>query len=613
LNKRIDRRTAPRYNVHLLNDRQRAVLASFLGPHRSILALLCVLSAAVAAVEAATILAVLPLSSALFGRTDAALGSGGQFLYRCLDSLGTDRVTASALLLLALVSCKSALSLASEWLISRLSGDILQEAKDLAFAAYARAPYRYFVETPQGKIVYALTVAPQKLSYVVLKVPQLFIDAVRVSALGGVLFWLSPRLTLLLIVGGWGLDRLLSRQTAGLSYNSGGERQKAVARQAVLLNEFVNGFKEISVLGAKRAWLNAFSEAGRVFRRHYIRDSVLLALPKNALETAALGLGSLSLLLLHWRDQQALLAAAPLAVPFALAGLKLLPALANVSRSRMEIHGALPDIEAVHASLAADFPQARMGGRPFDGLKEGVRFEGVRLSYGDGAEALRGVDLEIPKGRTVALVGDSGGGKTSVVNVLLGLYEPTAGRVLIDGHPLSELDLEAWQRRIGIVSQEPFLAHATVAENIRLGREGFGAAEIERAARVANIHDFIMTLPRGYDTLVGEKGLKLSGGQRQRISIARAVLGQPEILLLDEATSALDSASEKAVQDALTEASRGRTVVQVAHRLSTIEGAHRIHVLHQGRVIEQGGHGELLALGGRYAAFHALQTQGPAS
>ena len=220
---------------------------------------------------------------------------------------------------------------------------------------------------------------------------------------------------------------------------------------------------------------------------------------------------------------------------------------------------------------------------------------------------LDGLDLEVPAGSTVAVVGPSGGGKTTTCSLLPRFYDVDAGAVEIDGIDVRDVTLESLRAAIGIVQQDVYLFGGTVRENIAYGRPGADDAAIEAAARKANVHDFVMSLPDGYDTLVGERGARLSGGQKQRIAIARVFLRDPRILILDEATSALDNESERAIQASLEELSRGRTTLMIAHRLSTIRSASLIAVVEDGRVVEQGTHDELLARGGTYARYYRLQ------
>jgi subfamily B ATP-binding cassette protein MsbA len=236
-----------------------------------------------------------------------------------------------------------------------------------------------------------------------------------------------------------------------------------------------------------------------------------------------------------------------------------------------------------------------------------VAFRGVTFRYPSGERVLEGIDLEIAQGEAVALVGPSGAGKTSLANLIMRFYDPTEGRVEVDGRDVRGVTLRSLRSQIGLVPQETILFAGTIEENIRYGREGASAEEVAAAAKAANAHEFIAALPKGYDTEVGEQGAKLSGGQRQRVAVARALLKDPRILILDEATSSLDAESEALVQEALERLMKGRTTLIIAHRLSTIQRADRILVLSEGRIVEQGRHEELLTRGGAYSRLYRLQ------
>lgn len=253
---------------------------------------------------------------------------------------------------------------------------------------------------------------------------------------------------------------------------------------------------------------------------------------------------------------------------------------------------------------------SREGGKPFLQLQNSIAFEGVSLCYStDLSPALSQVSFTLTKGQMLALVGPSGAGKSSIADLLLGLYTPTAGRILIDGQPLDSLDLSSWQQRLGVVSQDTFLFNASIAENIAFGTPEATRKRIEEAATAAQAACFIEELPQGYNTLVGERGYRLSGGQKQRLSLARAILNYPELLILDEATSALDSQSERLVQKAIERFERGHTVLVIAHRLSTIVRADQILVLDGGQVVERGDHSSLLAQRGLYSQLWQQQSQ----
>ena len=281
-----------------------------------------------------------------------------------------------------------------------------------------------------------------------------------------------------------------------------------------------------------------------------------------------------------------------------------------------EIKQSLIDMEKMFALLGqnreiADAPGAqplvtRGGGAP--GAPGGsVRFDDVRFGYDPDREILHGVSFEIPAGKTVAVVGPSGSGKSTLARLMFRFYDVNSGRISIDGQDIRDVTQKSLREAIGIVPQDTVLFNDTVEYNIAYGRTGADRAAVEGAARSAHIHSFIASTPKGYDTIVGERGLKLSGGEKQRVAIARTLLKNPPIMIFDEATSALDSANERAIQAELQSAARNRTALVIAHRLSTVVDAHQILVMEEGRIVERGTHAELVARGGRYAEMWQLQ------
>ncbi|MBE7940672.1 MULTISPECIES: ABC transporter ATP-binding protein/permease [Ramlibacter] len=277
-----------------------------------------------------------------------------------------------------------------------------------------------------------------------------------------------------------------------------------------------------------------------------------------------------------------------------------------------EIKQSLTDLDKMFALMAREREVAdRTDAQPLGGLAQPtVRFEHVGFAYEPARPILHDLSFEIPAGKTVAVVGPSGSGKSTLARLLYRFYDVQQGRIAIAGQDIREVTQSSLRQAIGIVPQDTVLFNDTVEYNIAYGRPGASHAEIEEAARAARIHDFIASTPKGYQTMVGERGLKLSGGEKQRVAIARTLLKDPPILIFDEATSALDSANERAIQGELQGVARGKTALVIAHRLSTVVDAHQILVMEAGRILERGTHAELLAQGGRYAEMWALQQQG---
>ena len=316
-------------------------------------------------------------------------------------------------------------------------------------------------------------------------------------------------------------------------------------------------------------------------------------------------IAALSLLLLGGRSSGVL----PSLVTFVLALQKLNGRITILTATFNQLADNSGRFQRLNQILSPEGKQfRRLGGLPLGPLQQSISLEKVSLRYAPELEpALSDISLLLPKGQMLGLVGPSGAGKSSIADLLTGLYAPTAGRILIDGTPLEQLDLAGWQQRLGVVSQDTFLFNATISENIAFGTPGATQGKIEAAATAAQAAGFIESLPNGYNTLVGERGYRLSGGQRQRLSLARAILREPELLILDEATSALDSQSERLVQEAIERFERNHTMLVIAHRLSTIVRADQILVLEGGRVVQRGTHASLLAEGGTYQRLWAQQ------
>lgn len=591
-----------------MNPTQRNVLLHFLKGYWKAYSLIFFFSILIAAFEALHVALLYPILNTLLN-AEPQPGRLMDLLQRLTQWLSiNDPLITGCILLILITPLKGLLSIFYEFLVSWASARVLYRTKQNVLDKYADAPYAFFLENKIGRLMHYALTSPTRLAFILTRIPQLIVEFLRVCAILALLLSIHMPATLGLIAIAVLMNAASGYISRKLSYTMGKGRVEAGAMQSTLFNEWLSGIKHISVFGAKNWWLDRFDAASRRFNELYVKDATLLAAPKNLYETIAItGLFG-TMLVLKLKAPESLYASLPIAGTFSMALLKMLPSLTILSRCRMEIMGSLPDVEGIHEALAMRFDRPADGKEKFKSLTSSVRIDNISFAYPQRGKVLDKLSFEIEGQKTTSIVGDSGSGKTTILNLLLGLMHPQEGRILIDNTPLADFTMRSWLDRVAVVSQDTFIFHGTIKENILFGRSGYNDDAIKDAAQIAHAHAFISEMPEGYDTTVGERGMKLSGGQQQRIAIARAILGQPEILFFDEATSALDTLSEAAVQEAIAQASQGRTVLQIAHRLSTIERSDKIVVLEKGRVGEEGTHTELLAKNGLYSRFHSQNT-----
>ena len=422
---------------------------------------------------------------------------------------------------------------------------------------------------------------------------------------------LSWQLTLVCMLGlpFFAPMRTLMRRTLKRAHR----RQQQSAKRVEVLLQIISGIRMVKAFGSEERRVQEFratdeevtARALKVQRSRSAADALTAFINNFLAMLLAVGGGFLIL--------RGLLPVQPgeLVMFLVLVG-NLYQPLKRVVKQFTSLQDSMASVQRTteYLNLPTDSPDLP-GAVAFPGLQGPIRFENVSFSYVEGQPVLHDVSFEIPRGATVALVGPSGGGKSTICDLLLRFYDPTVGRLTVNGKDARSFTRATMLQKTAVVTQSPFLFHTSIGENIRQGSTGATQADIEAAAEAAQIHDFIMEQPDGYDEEVGESGVRLSGGQRQRMTIARALVRNPEILVLDEATSSLDTSSEKAVQEALDTLQEGRTTLVVAHRLSTVRNADLILVLQGGRIVAQGTHDELVGDGGLYAELVKMQDLGP--
>jgi ATP-binding cassette, subfamily B, bacterial PglK len=514
----------------------------------------------------------------------------------------------AGLLVLLLFVGTLALKALTTYAIVRFSTMRLHTLACRLLAAYLRQPYEFFLGRNTAALAKSiLSEATEVANGVLVPAMRLLSGAFVAAALFALLVAIEPILALVVaaVLGGiYAVSYLLTRDFTG---RVGAARLQANRRRFILTNEILSAVKELRVLGREAAYLDRFHGPSLRFARYHASGIVVRELPRYAIEAIAFG-GMLGALLYLLRRQGGVHDALPLVALYGFAGYRLLPILQQVFSNLSYLRFGRAAIDALYADLvqkAAREVEASVV-VPLR-LSDGLRLERVSYQYPDAQRsALTNIDVTIRAGSNVAFVGRTGAGKTTVIDIILGLLVPTEGRVLVDNQPLGRGTMRPWQRNVGYVPQSTFLADDTVAANIALGlpNEQIERDRVERAARVAHIHDFIVSKLRdGYETVVGERGIRLSGGERQRLAIARALYHDPDIIVFDEATSALDDATERAVMEAIYGLGSEKTIITIAHRLSTVRNCERIYVLDQGRLVDEGS---FEALSARSTAFRRL-------
>ncbi len=519
-----------------------------------------------------------------------------------------------SLLLLAVYSLKNVFGYLAAVQAGTMRCLILRDVRDQMHGKMLRLPVGYFVQHSKGEMLSRFSSDISEYEENILISLQTLVTAVASIVLYlTMLFYMDVRLTLFTLVTFPIVAFVISRISRRL------KRQSKVLQEKndhimSLIEETMTGLKIVKAYNAIDFSNRRFQDVTadyRKLRTHLYRNSYLASpisdTMGNIIVICILLFGSALIF-------QGKGLAPELFISYIILFVLVIAPVKDLSTAFSQIKKGQACSERIVDFLsqqeAGDVQVRQEALKNFQGLTTGIDLRNVTFSYGEHSDVvLKNVCLTIPKGKKIALTGSSGGGKSTLMDLLMRYYEPQQGEILVDGDPLSHYDVASWRKRLGAVAQDTVLFNDTVFRNIAFGSPAATLQQVQEAARIANAHDFIMQLPRGYDTNIGDGGSMLSGGQRQRLSIARAILRNPDLLMLDEATSALDTESEYQVQQALRQALQGRTALIIAHRLSTIVSCDEIVVLEKGEIVERGTHSDLLALGGRYKQLWDTSTR----
>ena len=491
---------------------------------------------------------------------------------------------------------------------ARTSMKISTETKSKVFRKYTQSDYQFFVDNRQGDLFFGAKGGAEAVTASVQSFNTAIIEIITFTTVLLLLFSISWKATIGVIFCGlvyWYVSRILARK---VSYIAGQGMQTASKEENVVLNESLTGTKQIIAASMFPEWQKRFDDVVRTRYRFWIKNRVWSQIPPrllNLLMYLSIAAIVMTIWIFYndiWEYQM------PLIGTYAFAVFRLLPHVVAGGTLLMGVMTFLPNLELIYELLEdKTYSKIINGTREFSRLRSGIELRNVSFAHKNKDDYIvNDASLRVDKNKLTALVGPSGAGKSTIVDLILRLYDLDKGVILIDGVDIKEYDIDSFRRKVGFVGQEAFIYNASVKDNIEFGTE-YEREDLIEAAHCANAHEFIQQLEEGYDTIIGDRGIKLSGGERQRIAIARAIIRKPDILIMDEATSALDNISERIVQRAIDSVSESCTTLIIAHRLSTIRNADAIYVIDGGKIVESGTHKQLINKKGKYWELYSVQ------
>jgi len=574
--------------------------------HRKHLALLSILVLLSGIAEIVGIASIMPFMGMVVSPDIVTNNHYLDFLYHYLSfSSTTTFLRFIGVIVLSIMLVSNLISALTIWGVLQFSFSLGKDLSNKMFSSYLNHSYVFFLNRNSSELVQnILWEIGRIVNGILIPLLTVYAKIVVAASILVLLVWMNPQLALVvgLVLGGaYSLVFFLVRKSLS---KSGNEVAVENAKRTQIAYETLGGIKDIKLLGRERDFYDRFQKPIELYALYQSRSQMISLLPRYALETLAYG-GIIVIVIYLLAVQKSASHTLPMMALYALAGYRIMPALQQIFANLASVRFNISAVERITKDLKTLSPQ-KDGDHPVPSPETtplpftgSISLENIVFRYTDRPEpVLKGVSLSIKANTTIGIVGSTGSGKTTTLDILLGLLEPESGRLIVDGIPISKENVRAWQANIGYVPQQIMLMDDTIERNIAFGipDDKVDREKVVKAAKLAHLHDFIeKELEKGYETEIGEKGVRLSGGQRQRIGIARALYHEPSVLVLDEATSALDNITENVIMEALHTLSRQKTILMVAHRLTTVRECDWIFVMENGHLSDQGTYQELLS------------------